>query len=1002
VTPKEGGFPLAAVSALELGEHRCRSGQAAADPAALGEYLSLRPEFLKAGVVRELAEVVRQQVHVNVDRALELADAALAIADQIQDAESLGLANRAKANALCFRGKFQPAIELFQIAIGQFACAGATEELARTLASSIQPLAKLGEYDQALEAAGRARKIFRETGDLLRLARLEINVANIHQRRSRFGEALASYQLAYEQLQPYKDQEAMAAALHNMAVCLIIRNDFHRALETYHRARKVSERHNMPLLVAQADYNIAYLYFLRGDYQRAIEGLRAARKLCQKNGDEYHFGLCDLDESEIYLELNLSAEAASLAQRAQKQFQKLGTAFEAGRSLVNFAIARHQQSESAAALDLFREAHEIFSREGNPAWQALIELYRAMVLWETGQGDVAAEACRAALSFFIGASLHRRAILCYLLLARIAHATHGRGVETRRKADLHSKPETGEGVEDAEQSTLGLAEAQEHIDAALRMLGTIDAPLLGYHAHLIAGDLHRTRGNPRQSHRSYLLARRNLEALRGRLQGEELKIAFMKNKVEVYEKLVQIYLPRTSPPQKRRRHAAAEKAFAYMEQAKSRSLVELIFGRANPLSCLLPKQAGERLTSLHQELNWHYRRLEIEQTRPEGIAVEQIQNLQTQARALEDELLQAIRELPGGGGAAAGQEALGTRMLDEIRATLGDDRTLVEYFQVGSRLVAAIVTGRDLEVIQLGESGEIAPAMRMLEFQLSKFTVRGVPQRESRRSLLAATESRLEELYRLLMAPLINKLRGRHLVVVPHGVLHYLPFHALSDGANYLIDRFTISYAPSASVYAICHRKQAKATGSSLLLGVHDKRTPWIRTEIRAVAEVLPDPQIRLGPQATAQVLRTEGASSRFIHIATHGVFRRDNPMFSSVRLADSYLNIYDLYQLQLPAELLTLSGCGTGLSVVAAGDELLGLIRGLLSAGAQSLLLSLWDVHDRTTAQFMAAFYSKLQKHSDKGEALREAMLELREIRPHPYYWAPFVLVGKSFCSSP
>jgi CHAT domain-containing protein len=117
--------------------------------------------------------------------------------------------------------------------------------------------------------------------------------------------------------------------------------------------------------------------------------------------------------------------------------------------------------------------------------------------------------------------------------------------------------------------------------------------------------------------------------------------------------------------------------------------------------------------------------------------------------------------------------------------------------------------------------------------------------------------------------------------------------------------------------------------------------------------------------------------------------------------LADSYLNIYDLYQLQLPAELLTLSGCGTGLSVVMEGDELLGLIRGLLSAGAQSLLLSLWDVHDRTTAQFMVSFYSRLHQHNDKGVAMREAMLEVRKTHPHPYYWAPFVLVGKSFHSS-
>jgi CHAT domain-containing protein len=291
--------------------------------------------------------------------------------------------------------------------------------------------------------------------------------------------------------------------------------------------------------------------------------------------------------------------------------------------------------------------------------------------------------------------------------------------------------------------------------------------------------------------------------------------------------------------------------------------------------------------------------------------------------------------------------------------------------------------------------------MRMLEFQLSKVRVREFHQAEFEKFLLAAIQNRLHELYRQLLAPLIGKLKGRHLVVVPHGVLHYLPFHALFDGKGYLIDRFAVSYAPSASLHTICLRKRANTTGPSLLLGVPDKRAPWIRQEIRSVSEVLPNPQVRLGRQAKANVLRQEGASSRFIHLATHGVFRRDNPLFSSLRLADSYLNIYDLYQLKLPAELLTLSGCGTGLNVVAAGDELLGLMRGLLSAGAQSLLLTLWDVHDRSTAQFMVCFYSRLQKHSDKGLALREAMLELRKTHPHPYYWAPFALIGKGIHSS-
>jgi CHAT domain-containing protein len=120
--------------------------------------------------------------------------------------------------------------------------------------------------------------------------------------------------------------------------------------------------------------------------------------------------------------------------------------------------------------------------------------------------------------------------------------------------------------------------------------------------------------------------------------------------------------------------------------------------------------------------------------------------------------------------------------------------------------------------------------------------------------------------------------------------------------------------------------------------------------------------------------------------------------MFSSIKLADSYLALYDLYHMNLPAELLTLSGCVTGLNVVAGGDELLGLTRGLLYAGAQSLLLSLWEVDDRSTSELMKEFYGFLMRGWRKADALRLAMLELRKRCPHPYYWAPFKLIGSTF----
>ena len=117
--------------------------------------------------------------------------------------------------------------------------------------------------------------------------------------------------------------------------------------------------------------------------------------------------------------------------------------------------------------------------------------------------------------------------------------------------------------------------------------------------------------------------------------------------------------------------------------------------------------------------------------------------------------------------------------------------------------------------------------------------------------------------------------------------------------------------------------------------------------------------------------------------------------MFSRISLGQRYLNVLDLYRLRLPADLITLSGCATGLNVVTSGDEPLGLMRGLLGAGAKSLLLTLWDVNDRSTTEFMKAFYRYFSEGRTKAESLRHAVRKTRQIYPHPYYWAPFFLVG-------
>jgi CHAT domain-containing protein len=233
-------------------------------------------------------------------------------------------------------------------------------------------------------------------------------------------------------------------------------------------------------------------------------------------------------------------------------------------------------------------------------------------------------------------------------------------------------------------------------------------------------------------------------------------------------------------------------------------------------------------------------------------------------------------------------------------------------------------------------------------------------------------------------------------VFVPHGPLHFLPFHALHHDGQYLCDEYEVSYAPSATIFALCQEKKASRKAASLVMGVPDQRAPEIQREVESIAGILPECELLIGEAATATAVRERGLETGLLHIATHGVYRQDNPMFSGIRLGDGYLNLYDLYQMRISARLVTLSGCATGMNVVAAGDELLGLQRGLFCAGATTLLLSLWDVHDESTAELMRGFYGKYVGTGNLAGSLRQAMLEMREKYPHPYYWAPFVIVGK------
>lgn len=901
-------------------------------------------------------EVLRL-VYSDVDAAARVADAAKAIAAGLEDHRGRAFAHRCAGHVAYARARYEEALAEYREAVHELEICGHEADEARARSGALQPLILLGRYDEAIVWAARARAIFQRTGDELRLARLASNVGNLFYRQDRYQEALEQYRQAYERFQKIGQPLDISAVLSNLAVCHISLSQYGEALGYYRQARAHAADHGQDLLVAGADYNIAYLHFLRGDYLHAMELYQASRMHCRKAGDAYHAALCDLDESEMCLELNLNQEARYLAREASSAFGALHMPYEGAKSLANLALAESRAGEIQRALKGFRKARALFRGENNQLWPGLLDLYEAIVYRRDGRRQSALKLSRRAQKRIPADWLPAKAVLARLLEAQLLL-------------------ESGSADRARELCRKTLEEAAGAVHSAR------------FHAWFLLGQIEEARQNWSGAYEACQAAVAEIEGMRSRLPGEELKISFLKDKLAVYESLVGLCLDHHPPG------SMVEEAVLRIQQAKSRVLADQMAALEGPAPA--PDSGTGDIRDLRRQLHWHYRRIEAEAGEGRGGAPVRIRLLQQEAREREARLARKLTEGHAGPDSTIlqGETSL---PFDRLCAAIPEHSILLEYFRVRDVFYVCLLGAGGPRMVRLSEARKVRQLLHLLQFQLAKFRLGPEYLKHFAPRLRAAVENHLQGLYNELIAPVRECLNAAHLIIAPHSFLHHLPFHALLDGDRYLIDDYSISYAPSAGVYALCAaRPEAGPGGGSLVFGVPDAGTPYVLEEVRAVAARLPDARVFLGEEATGDVFRSEAPNSRYLHVATHGVFRRDNPLFSSIRLGNSHLSLFDLYQMRLSAEMVTLSGCSTGLHAIEGGDELLGLVRGLLCAGARSAVVSLWDVNDSTTACLMGALYAGIRQGLNKAEALRSAMRGLREYQPHPYHWAPFVLVGK------
>jgi CHAT domain-containing protein/tetratricopeptide (TPR) repeat protein len=453
-----------------------------------------------------------------------------------------------------------------------------------------------------------------------------------------------------------------------------------------------------------------------------------------------------------------------------------------------------------------------------------------------------------------------------------------------------------------------------------------------------------------------------IERQRSSINTEANKIGFIGDKQDVYARLIALLL-------KQGRNA---EALEVVERSKSRTLVDML---ASKQRFALPVGARGQALDIAQAVSDIDRRDLLQRQ----------QSLATVRGTAQREGALAPAALPLELRGLLSVKALKPQ---EIQALLAPDETLLAYFAHGSTMVAMVVQ-RDSITAQPIETKD-------LERDIRNFRA-GISDQLDVQPLAQA-------LYQRLVAPVAARLTSPKLTIVAHGPLHYLPFAALMQSERYLADQFSIRMLPSASVLQFLQQRPVADAPHSLVLGNPDLYNrkydlPGAQIEAQTVAGLLPSAQLLLGKEASKAAFSGLAPGARVVHVASHGEFDDVHPLQSALLLSapkiqDGRLTVSDMYELSLDADLVTLSACETGLGAVASGDDVVGLTRGLLYAGARSVVTSLWKVDDDATGLLMANLYKNLRGQRP-AEALRKAQWDTRKQYPHPYYWAAFYLTG-------
>jgi CHAT domain-containing protein len=487
---------------------------------------------------------------------------------------------------------------------------------------------------------------------------------------------------------------------------------------------------------------------------------------------------------------------------------------------------------------------------------------------------------------------------------------------------------------------------------------------------------------------------KQVEDERSLMRSEDNRMSYLERNLDVYNGLIKSLVIT----------AKTDEAFNIAEHVRARAFLEVLGTRVD-----LSRGKASGLIKKEQELKNRIISLQ------DGIAnlsdpLVDIHNLTNSKQPNKDDIDQLKKDLAA---AMDGYHLLIQRIkeeapetaslltvspltLKEVQKLLAPDQSMLVYYVMPDQLLVWCITNSEasFKTVQIKQEDLVKK-------------IQGYRSAIAMRADLDIVDELGAQLYeKLIPDKILMVSQGKmKLIIVPHGMLHYMPFQALrTDDEHYLVEKKIISYLSSASLFKFINKRNNKDLDNLLAFGnpdVNDSslNLAFAEKEVNKIGSQFKNAEVYTGKEATKKRAIDESQKYHILHFATHGELNERQPLESSLRLAsasnqDGRLTAREIFRMSIESSLVVLSACETALGKISSGDELISINRAFLYAGASSVVSTLWKVSDESTYLFMDDFYKNMKSQS-LGEALRTSQLNLRNKYPHPFFWSPFILSG-------